>query len=184
MRTRDKNKDYMNKYRYGKELKKRIKTKEKCFYCENPVQTLHHIDQNHNNNQARNLLGICRKCHLSIDHLIDTDSTFSQQKSIRPHRMPLKRTERPLTSVTAPFSCTDTLKNRNTPVTLNSTIYHPRTKVTIILEHATKRTQELFKAWGYRPYNVQKQIKRKTAIRLPETPTDKSWIKKVYGGGN
>ena len=69
MRTKEKNQDYIRKYRFGKKIEKMIGAKILCKKCsENFAETLHHLNENHNDNRDGNLLPVCQSCHLGIPH--------------------------------------------------------------------------------------------------------------------
>ena len=67
MRTNESNRDYMNKRRFNKKMEKVKRRRIDCQVCfEALAATLHHIDENHNNNKNSNLLPVCRECHIKI----------------------------------------------------------------------------------------------------------------------
>lgn len=65
----------------------------KCRKCKIAlVQTLHHIDENQKNNSIKNLLPICHKCHLDIDHICDIPkSTLDLLKSFKFRKFKVKK---------------------------------------------------------------------------------------------
>lgn len=71
MRTRDQNKEYMQKHRFSKKLDIVKRGLIKCSWCESPAQTLHHINENHADNHSSNLLPLCHNCHLEAKHKIE-----------------------------------------------------------------------------------------------------------------
>ena len=57
----------------------REKIKRVCFLCNNKdIQVLvaHHIDQNRKNNNAKNLIWLCRNCHHLVHNYKDTSLKF------------------------------------------------------------------------------------------------------------
>lgn len=58
----------MRKLRFFAKLEKRRARGETCFFCGKLLETLHHIDENHDNNRDYNLLNVCNDCHLLIPH--------------------------------------------------------------------------------------------------------------------
>ena len=69
MRTMGKNKDYMNRYRFSRKIEQMKKAQTMCQWCfKERAHTLHHRNENWRDNQNKNLLPVCRKCHLEIKH--------------------------------------------------------------------------------------------------------------------
>lgn len=55
----------MNYFEY---LNKLIENNEECRLCDKKVQTLHHRDENRNNNTFSNWLPVCFNCHSDLKH--------------------------------------------------------------------------------------------------------------------
>ena len=55
----------MDYYKYLDEL---IARNEPCDYCDKLVQTLHHKNENRDDDSKHNLLPVCFKCHEEIPH--------------------------------------------------------------------------------------------------------------------
>ena len=78
MRIKEKNKEYINKYRFAMRVGKMREDKIMCEVCFGRLaETLHHKDENHDNNRGSNLLPVCRDCHLEIPH--ESDERYDMQ---------------------------------------------------------------------------------------------------------
>lgn len=62
--------------RYVKILEHRKVVEGTCFFCPNPIEVLHHKDENHSNNRDSNLLSLCKLCHEKVEHGIDSTDDF------------------------------------------------------------------------------------------------------------
>ena len=98
MRTREKNKDYMNKYRFQKKVAKIKEAHTVCQVCFDKVaQTLHHRNEDHGDNRNVNLLPVCQECHTEIPHQSDkfpkTDSQTPQKQPPEPQNEVLQPIE-------------------------------------------------------------------------------------------
>jgi hypothetical protein len=96
MRSVERNREYINKYRFCKKVNAMKTNRTLCAVCfENMAETLHHINENHNDNRRRNLIPICKACHLEKNHLSDKLMGM-------PDQMPLNRTKTPQKQVLQP----------------------------------------------------------------------------------
>lgn len=66
--------------RYARILDYRKAIDERCFFCDRPVEVLHHKDENHSNNSTRNLLSLCDEHHLQLKH----DSDMQREAGMVP----------------------------------------------------------------------------------------------------
>lgn len=62
-----------------KEIAKRVKDEAgwRCIRCDHPhdresghILTVHHLDMDPSNNEWQNLLSLCQRCHLTIQHKV------------------------------------------------------------------------------------------------------------------
>ncbi len=53
---------------YREYLDKLVARNEICNYCDELVQTLHHKNENRDDNSKHNLLPVCFECHEKIPH--------------------------------------------------------------------------------------------------------------------
>jgi len=82
MRTRKENKEYMNKFRFNVKKEKMLIDREICHECyTNKAETLHHINEDHDDNRNSNLRPVCRLCHVEIYHDKDIEYSDSQQEA-------------------------------------------------------------------------------------------------------
>lgn len=72
-RTIDEARQYKQKQRYNKILSEILIKQTKCWFCDNKAETLHHINENYADGSRRNLLPLCRDCHIEIKHHLSED---------------------------------------------------------------------------------------------------------------
>ena len=53
---------------YLKYMERLVSNNTVCSYCNNKAQTIHHKDENRDNNTISNLLPLCHECHEEIPH--------------------------------------------------------------------------------------------------------------------
>lgn len=142
MRSKEEFKEYMNKYRFCKILERYKQQRKKCEYCDNILETLHHRDENHNNNRLSNLLPVCHKHHLEIEHNSD------HQFDILPD-MPFKPSKLAKNTVTTPKSTKGMLENCNISRFYNVTLINPTSKRKANIIEGSKHLVELLSSLGF-----------------------------------
>lgn len=63
---------------YIRILEHRKVTEVTCFFCPNPIEVLHHKDENHGNNRDSNLLSVCKECHEKLEHGFESKGTLDE----------------------------------------------------------------------------------------------------------
>ena len=141
MRLKEPNKEYMRLYRFSKKVKKMKESGEICNVCwERPAVTLHHKDEDHDNNRNDNLLPICRECHLMIHHGIDDEFEMSTRNTSNLHlKGSFKRVTRKNKDAVTPKTVT--------PFNFGAK-YFRKAFILIKLE-GSKHTEELLESLGF-----------------------------------
>ena len=67
---------------YSRYLDKLILDNEQCSHCDRYVQTLHHKNENRDDNRKANLLPLCYQCHEKLPHKRDINDYY-KTKSLR-----------------------------------------------------------------------------------------------------
>ena len=143
MRTKNENKEYIREYRFNKAVQKMREDRTYCTYCENLAETLHHKNEDHDNNTSGNLIPVCRDCHLEIEHKCDVAGYTI------PRNMPQKAKSAPIRRVTALKELLETPKNCNTDKYACLTLLNSRKKISIFIQECSRRTLILLNSLGY-----------------------------------
>lgn len=149
MRTREKNAEYLRLYRFKKKLKNI--SEFKCRYCGDDAQTLHHINEKHEDTRLKNLLPVCHKCHLGIPHICDKPNFYPivpDEAEIAPIRVK-KASPRIKEAVTSKKSIDELLQDCNTYHLANITIKKPNTLSIIHITEGSKRLVNLLVSLGF-----------------------------------
>ena len=109
MRTREQNKDYLNKYRFGKKVQNLRAKRIRCVMCENLAETLHHKDEDHNNNRSNNLIPVCRTCHLRMVHKEELKYPTHQRRAYNRTETPQKQVLQKPKSIVRPINSLGTV---------------------------------------------------------------------------
>ncbi len=78
----DKHPNWINGRFSYKKILLRTRVKKICFLCNTrniQVLVAHHIDQNRENNDSKNLIWLCRNCHHLVHNYRDTYLTFGNK---------------------------------------------------------------------------------------------------------
>ena len=145
MRTREQNREYIQRYRYKKKLSKTRHKEDLCYYCGGKVETLHHINENQSDNHSKNLLPLCQKCHLEIPHQCDKNGFYDNT----PLNMPLNARRKPVEPVTLEKTTSNLLKNCNTGRFYNVTLLKPNSNIKIHISEGSRRLVEMFMNLGF-----------------------------------
>lgn len=60
--------------KFSKRLDYIVSNRVECYLCKKIAETLHHLDENQENNSLKNLLPVCQACHLLIKHKEEKDT--------------------------------------------------------------------------------------------------------------
>ena len=146
MRTREQNAEYLRKYRFRKKFDRYKESGDGiCHYCGNPAETMHHINERHDDTSKENLLPLCHKCHLEILHICDKPNYYRQAFL----KSPKNRVFNPKEPVTLQKTLIDILQSCNTSRIYNLTLLNSSTNKRIRIQEGSRRLVELVASWGY-----------------------------------
>ena len=138
MRSKEENKEYINKYRFIAKVERMKERKIVCNICNLKLaETLHHKDENHDNSQNSNLLPICKECHLEMPH--QSDQHFGEEL-----RIGEIRSKRAQNRVVTPGVKDNVSKCYN----FSRIVFFKKGNLVIKTE-VSIRVQYLFKDWGF-----------------------------------
>jgi hypothetical protein len=102
MRTKEQNKEYINRYRFGKKVEEMIEKNTLCQICFfDKAKTLHHLNEDHTDNRKDNLQPVCLKCHLELKHKIEVRSTDTLKRGYNSPLKPLEQVLQPSKSLSS-----------------------------------------------------------------------------------
>jgi len=138
MRDRKEMKEYMQIRRFCKILERKKKQQVKCHFCDSILETLHHKDEDHANNQLINLLPVCQKHHLEIPHASDIalETGFYEPRQAK-------------MAVTRPKTTNDMLKNVTNGRIYNVTIRNPSSCKKIYIIEGSYHLAEFLDSLGF-----------------------------------
>ena len=147
--------DYKSKQRFKAMLEGRQKMGQLCDLCGGPLETLHHIDEDHANNRNSNLMNVCHKCHTDIPHQHDDEN--SQSAGAEAYQKALKRYRKGGNIPGKTVQCRDSAViylpqgNYNIPMRNDKKGWRD-----VLVEEGSLSLFELLQSWGY--YRVPREV--------------------------